>query len=48
MSLLALTLQAFFAVHCHSHSGARSRYCLTIKFTWRPSPKFHDDSDILQ
>jgi putative transposase len=34
--------------HCHSHLGARGRYCLAIKFTWRPSPKFHDDSDILQ
>ena len=33
--------------HRHAHSGARSRYCLTVNHTWRPPPKFHDDPDIL-
>ena len=31
----------------HSHSGVRSRYCLTVNSTWRPPPKFHNESDIL-
>ena len=39
--------QARHRDHCHSHSGVRSRYCLTVNHTWRPPPKFHDDPDIL-
>jgi len=33
--------------HCYSHSGVRSRYCLTVNYTRRLPPKFHDDRDIL-
>jgi hypothetical protein len=39
--------QARHRKHCHSHSGVRSRYCLTVNYTWRPPPKFHDDPGVL-